>query len=646
MDPSSARTIFFAIAVALLALPPAQAEIVNMHIFFDGPSAAGAGETKTYCGQLIYVEYEDPWHEAPPQGPGLPGQPVEILREGEPAATALTDLDGRFCGDVTLPTAGVWTIQAAAYRGTLQELRSDAITIVIPDAVSAGLNGYFLCYAEGAFTNCVGAEGETARIELPSGGPYTMYAHPRGSVTALGEPAPGVPVDVAVIADEETRTARTHSWWNGAYRARVGPFAFGAVAPGACGVKTLDVEASAASLSALGHGEVSGCAVPPAEMATVAWRGRKGAVEMKLSPDAAVLYAAGGSSTAAFETSSGAPLWSSSGRRAAALGMSADGSTLAITSDSLVTVAYDSLTGVERWAAPGSAYFAGGVAVTSDGSRVLVSGYDGQLVTRAFDGATGAMVWEARRAGASAYEVTLSPDGQTLLVAAASGSAMMVVAYDVATGTERWAGSAQGSRTPNIPWGGLSASPDGTRVFVTGESGYPEWNDYFTAAFDAGNGALLWSRSYDGLGGAADDASDVAVSPDGANVYVTGRSREDASNGLDYATIAYDAMTGNERWVARFSGAAPGEPDWARAVAVAPDGMHLYVTGSTLSARQSMMTTLSLDTQSGRLEWVQRHAAGGFGAWSMALSPDGSRLFVSGAGSGETLVAYDLTTIP
>ena len=51
-------------------------------------------------------------------------------------------------------------------------------------------------------------------------------------------------------------------------------------------------------------------------------------------------------------------------------------------------------------------------------------------------------------------------------------------------------------------------------------------------------GAQLWVGRYNGPANGDDSATSVAVSPDGAKVFVTGGSSGGASGG-DYATIAY-----------------------------------------------------------------------------------------------------------
>lgn len=86
----------------------------------------------------------------------------------------------------------------------------------------------------------------------------------------------------------------------------------------------------------------------------------------------------------------------------------------------------------------------------------------------------------------------------------------------------------------------------------------------------------LWRARYAGPAGLDDGANDVIVSPDTGRVFVTGGIF--GSDGLyDFATIAYDPVTGREHWSARYSGATTS--DQAFALAVSPDGSRLFVTG-------------------------------------------------------------------
>ncbi|MBI4729360.1 MAG: hypothetical protein HY775_07630 [Acidobacteria bacterium] len=89
----------------------------------------------------------------------------------------------------------------------------------------------------------------------------------------------------------------------------------------------------------------------------------------------------------------------------------------------------------------------------------------------------------------------------------------------------------------------------------------------------------LWEARYNGPPNYYDEAYSLAVSPDGARVYVTGESYGSGGN-YDYATLAYDSSSGAQLWEARYNG--PGNSfDVARSLAVSPDGARVYVTGES-----------------------------------------------------------------
>jgi PQQ-like domain len=156
----------------------------------------------------------------------------------------------------------------------------------------------------------------------------------------------------------------------------------------------------------------------------------------------------------------------------------------------------------------------------------------------------------------------------------------------------------------------VAVSPGAGTVFVTGTSRVAPALDYATAANDAATGARRWVSRYSGPPGHADSARSVAVSPDGATVFVTGSSRAGptgATSGLDYATVAYDAATGAQRWASRYNGPANGD-DGASSVAVSPGGATVFVTGiSQGAASGSDYATVAYDAATGALRWVRRY---------------------------------------
>ena len=75
-------------------------------------------------------------------------------------------------------------------------------------------------------------------------------------------------------------------------------------------------------------------------------------------------------------------------------------------------------------------------------------------------------------------------------------------------------------------------------------------------------------------------ATSLAVSPGGGAVFVTGTSFGAQNPPVDYATVGYNTATGARLWVSRYSG--PARESEAAALAVSPDGTKVFVTGATI----------------------------------------------------------------
>ena len=198
-------------------------------------------------------------------------------------------------------------------------------------------------------------------------------------------------------------------------------------------------------------------------------------------------------------------------------------------------VALDAATGTERWrVATGETY--GLSPAVADG--VVFSG-GGEGVLLALDAATGDERWRAA-AGAA----TLEPGGDRWLGRPAVGdgavyvsdladNASTLVAFDVATGAERWRfapqGESEGVTEPVVADGlvyvGSHPLGDGRRDPVLGR----------LRALDAATGQERWSY---------ETASEYVESPlvGGRLVYVMERSGEEAE------LVSLDAASGHERW--------------------------------------------------------------------------------------------------
>jgi outer membrane protein assembly factor BamB len=149
----------------------------------------------------------------------------------------------------------------------------------------------------------------------------------------------------------------------------------------------------------------------------------------------------------------------------------------------------------------------------------------------------------------------------------------------------------------------VAASPDTSKVFVTGtSSGGPATDDdYVTVAYNASTGAELWHRRYNGPANNYDTAVGLAVSGDGSTVFVTGIS-DDASSSVAYATVAYDASNGATLWTRRLDG------PYAAGIAVSGDGSKVVVTGTIYgTATKDDYLTVAYNAATGRTLWTTRY---------------------------------------
>jgi putative pyrroloquinoline-quinone binding quinoprotein len=323
------------------------------------------------------------------------------------------------------------------------------------------------------------------------------------------------------------------------------------------------------------------------------------------------------------------------------------------TGDDYATIAYDAGTGAQQWAARYNGLAnqldsPSGIAVSPDGARVFVTGGTieqpgvGTATTIAYDTATGSQLWISKQTDAGANAIGISPDGTKVFVTG-TGTGIeqdyATIAYQATTGAFLWSATYDRDGSSDRA-NALVVSPDGSKVFVTGESVYFESDfDYATIAYDTMTGAQLWVARYDATLN-VDEATAIGVSPDGGKVFVTGDSSGGPVTTKDYATVAYDAAAGTQVWVSRYNG--PGNTyDVPTDLGVSPDGSSVFVTG--------FPATIAYKTSSGVQAWLST----GFGVRvvtgsALDVRPDGSRLYVvgttAGAGNDWATVAYDPVT--
>lgn len=360
------------------------------------------------------------------------------------------------------------------------------------------------------------------------------------------------------------------------------------------------------------------------------------AAALAISPDGSKLFVTGTSfdvlahrvriATVALNAATGSRLWTrtySSANQAESITTSPDGSRVYVSATTGVdstsgarfhTIAYDAATGVQAWAKQvdspfGTASrgeFASELVTSSDGTKVFVAGdgsrqntlgatvYHSQVVAfRASDGTT---LWTKRYDGlgfGSEAQITVGLDDSKVFLASRTpyisptGYDWRTIAFSATTGAVLWTRSIAGYGTDEPK--DIRMSADGTKVFVAGVysgvaqlSPYYLTPDFLTVAYNATNGATLWSARYDTSTHGDEDPAALAVSPDGARIYVTGTTMTHGcnrdTNCRRYLTVAHDARTGAMTWSA-VNGGSLGRSTPV-AVVVSPGSRRVYVTGT------------------------------------------------------------------
>jgi outer membrane protein assembly factor BamB len=325
-----------------------------------------------------------------------------------------------------------------------------------------------------------------------------------------------------------------------------------------------------------------------------------------------------------------------------------------------VTVAYNATTGRQLWLEryqgtgrhPRGGAGVPSITVSPDGATVYVAGdlaragFNDYLVI-AYDAATGAQLWLTTpltdSSVAQFQAVAVSPDSKTVYITGRrdffgghASKSYDTLALNAATGATVWNTNTEFPAHVFHSLTSIAVSPDGATVFIAGSSG--------TVAYDAATGAQLWldpyKQTYDRT------RVSLAVSPDSATLYVTGGSNAPGSSSPHYWTAALSAATGAQQWQATYRG--PDSNAGTTAIALSPDGSAVYVTGSARQASGlNEYATIGYDAATGHQLWLANYRTANVNdnAAGLAVSPDGTTVYVTGTSIANYNTPADYATV-
>jgi hypothetical protein len=229
-----------------------------------------------------------------------------------------------------------------------------------------------------------------------------------------------------------------------------------------------------------------------------------------------------------------------------------------------------------------------------------------------------------------------------LFAFAAAAFCLAAGASSLAAGGTLWGARYDGPAHRDDDAHSVALSPDATKVFVTGASygGASSGDDAVTVAYSASSGSKLWSTRFKGLGSGTDRGHAVAASPDGTKVFVAGVAQGDSR---DYLTVAYNATNGSKLWSAQYNG-AEAQTDNAWGLAVSPDGTKVFVTGTSQeTATTRSYTTVAYNASTGGKLWAAHYGVPG--SFPPAIAVSATKVFVTGGTYAGSSTGYDYGTI-
>lgn len=270
---------------------------------------------------------------------------------------------------------------------------------------------------------------------------------------------------------------------------------------------------------------------------------------------------------------------------------------------------------------------ANGIDVDSDGN-VYVTGEstldgtpaDFDYVTVKYNSA-GAQQWAERFAGWQngrdiAYDIKVeeTEEAANVYVTGTSNQGnstnlddIVTIKYNGSDGDSIWVHNF--NRCDGDDWGAALDIDGSGGVFVCGESnGAGNWNGVLFSINSQvldNNSVLEWAKIYNGAGSSSVDvAYDITTDADSGNVYVTGTTKENGTDGTDITTIKY-SPSGTQLWKNVVNDSSYNGHDSAYSIVVKGD--YVYITGMLYTSNDYDCVTIKYDKRTGEELWVRRY---------------------------------------
>jgi YVTN family beta-propeller protein len=231
------------------------------------------------------------------------------------------------------------------------------------------------------------------------------------------------------------------------------------------------------------------------------------------------------------------------------------------------------------------------------------------------------------------YGVAVSSSGGTVYVSGYPGSMDYIGAIAVIdTATNSYTGTVSLNNYEHVPVG-LAVSPDGSRLYAADDEGY-------LLVIDTATNSLITTLSLDYFGGGEEIPVGITVSPDGSKVYIAAAGTDpgpDILAVMDTATNSWDTVAGLDT----DSNGTFGGMIWFHpaGVAVTPGGSKIYVAGggAPVDGTGANDTLMMVDTKSFDTGVVTSVPTGaGADTFGLAITPDGKKLYAGGTTYNES----------